>query len=90
MVIPSVGEAAALESKGDIAMALEGADMVFLTAGMGGGTGTGSIPIAAQVAQEMGIITIAVVTKPFGFEVGGRQKNAVRGIWQNCNLMSIR
>lgn len=77
---PRVGEAAALESKGDIAMALEGADMVFLTAGMGGGTGTGSIPIAAQVAQEMGIITIAVVTKPFGFEVGGRQKNASEGL----------
>lgn len=77
---PSVGEAAALESKGDIAMALEGADMVFLTAGMGGGTGTGSIPIAAQVAKELGIITIAVVTKPFGFEVGGRQKNAAEGL----------
>ncbi len=77
---PRVGESAALESKGDIAMALEGADMVFLTAGMGGGTGTGSIPIAAQVAKEMGIITIAVVTKPFGFEVGGRQKNAADGL----------
>ena len=77
---PGVGEAAALESKGDIAMALEGADMVFLTAGMGGGTGTGSIPIAAQVAKEMGIITVAVVTKPFGFEVGGRQKNAAEGL----------
>ncbi|MCJ7716834.1 MAG: cell division protein FtsZ, partial [Anaerolineales bacterium] len=77
---PGVGEAAAMESKGDIAMALEGADMVFLTAGMGGGTGTGSIPVAAQVAKEMGIITIAVVTKPFGFEVGGRQKNAADGL----------
>lgn len=77
---PSVGEAAALESKGDIAMALEGADMVFLTAGMGGGTGTGSIPVAAQVAKELGIITVAVVTKPFGFEVGGRQKNAAEGL----------
>jgi cell division protein FtsZ len=77
---PRVGEAAALESKGDIAMALEGADMVFLTAGMGGGTGTGSIPVAAQVAKEMGIITVAVVTKPFGFEVGGRQKNAADGL----------
>ncbi len=77
---PRVGEAAAQESKGDIAMALEGADMVFLTAGMGGGTGTGSIPVAAQVAKEMGIITVAVVTKPFGFEVGGRQKNAADGL----------
>jgi len=77
---PGVGEAAALESKGDIAMALEGADMVFLTAGMGGGTGTGSIPVAAQVAKELGIITVAVVTTPFGFEVGGRQKNADEGL----------
>lgn len=77
---PSVGEAAALESKGDIAMALEGADMVFLTAGMGGGTGTGSVPVVAEVAKEMGIITVAVVTKPFGFEVGGRQKNAAEGL----------
>jgi cell division protein FtsZ len=54
--------------------------MVFLTAGMGGGTGTGSIPVVAQVAKEMGIITVAVVTKPFGFEVGGRQKNAADGL----------
>lgn len=77
---PRVGEAAALESKGDIAMALEGADMVFLTAGMGGGTGTGSIPVVAQIAKEMDIITVAVVTKPFGFEVGGRQKNAADGL----------
>ena len=73
---PGVGEAAAIESKNEIKEALEGADMVFLTAGMGGGTGTGSIPIAAQIAKEMGVITIAVVTKPFGFEVGGRQRNA--------------
>ena len=77
---PRVGEEAALESKSDIALALEGADMVFLTAGMGGGTGTGSIPVAAQVAQDMGIATIAVVTKPFAFEVGGRQRNAAEGL----------
>ncbi len=77
---PSVGEQAALESKSDIALALEGADMVFLTAGMGGGTGTGAIPVAAQIAKEMGIATIAVVTKPFAFEVGGRQRNAVEGL----------
>ena len=77
---PRVGEAAALESKGDIAMALEGADMVFLTAGMGGGTGTGSIPVVAEIAKEMDIITVAVVTKPFGFEVGGRQSNAADGL----------
>ncbi len=77
---PRVGEQAALESKSDIALALEGADMVFLTAGMGGGTGTGSIPIAAQIAKDMGIATIAVVTKPFAFEVGGRQRNAAEGL----------
>ncbi len=77
---PRVGEEAALESKSDIALALEGADMVFLTAGMGGGTGTGSIPVAAQIAKDMGIATIAVVTKPFAFEVGGRQRNAAEGL----------
>ena len=77
---PQVGEQAALESKSDIALALEGADMVFLTAGMGGGTGTGSIPVAAQIAKDMGIATIAVVTKPFAFEVGGRQRNAAEGL----------
>jgi len=77
---PRIGEEAALESKSDIALALEGADMVFLTAGMGGGTGTGSIPVAAQIAQDMGIATIAVVTKPFAFEVGGRQRNAAEGL----------
>ena len=77
---PRVGEAAAIESINEIKEALEGADMVFLTAGMGGGTGTGSIPVAAQVAKELGVITIAVVTKPFGFEVGGRQKNAADGL----------
>jgi cell division protein FtsZ len=77
---PQVGEAAAIESENEIKEVLEGADMVFLTAGMGGGTGTGSIPVAAQIAKEMGVITIAVVTKPFGFEVGGRQKNATDGL----------
>ncbi|MGB2955603.1 MAG: cell division protein FtsZ [Anaerolineales bacterium] len=77
---PRVGEQAALESKSDLALALEGADMVFLTAGMGGGTGTGSIPVAAQIAKDMGIATIAVVTKPFAFEVGGRQRNAAEGL----------
>jgi len=77
---PEIGRRAAEESESEIALALEGADMVFLTAGMGGGTGTGSIPIAARIAKEMGVATIAVVTKPFAFEVGGRQKNAVEGL----------
>ncbi len=77
---PRVGEQAAQESREEIARTLEGADMVFLTAGMGGGTGTGSIPVAAEVATELGIATIAVVTRPFAFEVGGRQRNAAEGL----------
>lgn len=77
---PEVGRKAAEESESEIALALEGADMVFLTAGMGGGTGTGAISIAARIAKDMGVATIAVVTKPFAFEVGGRQKNAAEGL----------
>ncbi len=77
---PEVGRKAAEESESEIALALEGADMVFLTAGMGGGTGTGSIPVAARIAQDLGVGSIAVVTKPFAFEVGGRQRNAVEGL----------
>jgi cell division protein FtsZ len=77
---PEVGQNAAEESAKLIAAALEGADMVFLTAGMGGGTGTGSIPIAAKIARSIGAVTIAVVTMPFSFEMGRRQKNASEGI----------
>lgn len=77
---PEIGRRAAEESESEIALALEGADMVFLTAGMGGGTGTGSIPIAARIAKELGVGSIAVVTKPFAFEVGGRQRNAAEGL----------
>jgi cell division protein FtsZ len=77
---PSVGRAAAEESWRQIAAALQGADMVFLTAGMGGGTGTGSIPVAAKIARTMGAVTIAIVTTPFSFEMGRRQKNAQEGI----------
>ncbi len=77
---PEIGEAAAEESYREIASALEGADMVFLTAGMGGGTGTGSIPIAARVAKAIGAITVAIVSTPFSFEMGRRQKNANSGI----------
>jgi cell division protein FtsZ len=77
---PKVGEAAAEESYGELNRALLGADMVFLTAGMGGGTGTGSIPIAARVARNLGAVTIAIVTMPFSFEVGRRQKNAREGL----------
>ncbi len=77
---PTSGEAAAEESYKDLNDALAGADMVFLTAGMGGGTGTGSIPIAARVARSLGAVTVAVVTMPFMFEVGRRQTNARDGL----------
>ncbi len=73
--IPAVGEQAARESKEDIEMALEGADMVFITAGMGGGTGTGASPVVAKIAKDLGALTIGIVTRPFRFEgpVRGRQ-----------------
>lgn len=77
---PRVGEAAAQESCQEISDALSGADMVFLAAGMGGGTGTGSIPIAAEIARSIGAVTIAVVTTPFSFEMGRRQRNATEGL----------
>lgn len=73
---PKIGEAAAEESYRELNAALNGADMVFLTAGMGGGTGSGAISIAARVAKTLGAVTIAIVTTPFSFEVGRRQKNA--------------
>jgi cell division protein FtsZ len=78
--IPAVGERAAEESFQALADALDGADMVFLTAGMGGGTGTGAIPVAARVAKTIGAVTIAIVTTPFSFEMGRRQKNAAIGL----------
>ncbi|MDD2694492.1 MAG: cell division protein FtsZ [Anaerolineales bacterium] len=77
---PQIGREAARESATDIARALEGADMVFLTAGMGGGTGTGAIPVAAEIARNSGAVTIAVVTTPFGFEMGKRQRNTTEGL----------
>ena len=77
---PDIGRQAAEESERAIADALEGADMVFLTAGMGGGTGTGSIPVAARIARSMGAVTIAIVTSPFSFEMGRRQRNANQGM----------
>ena len=73
---PEVGREAALESKDAIKDILTGADMVFVTCGMGGGTGTGAAPIVAEIAKEMGILTIGVVTKPFAFEGRVRMKNA--------------
>lgn len=77
---PSVGTKAAEESKDEIAAALQGADMLFVTAGMGGGTGTGAAPIVAEVAKELGILTVGVVTKPFSFEGKKRQIQAEQGV----------
>lgn len=76
---PEVGREAAIEDRNAIAELIDGADMLFITAGMGGGTGTGAAPVIAQVAKEMGILTVAVVTKPFAFE-GKRTKVAVDGL----------
>jgi cell division protein FtsZ len=77
---PIVGEKAAEESASDLIEALRGADMVFVTAGMGGGTGTGAAPVIARLANELGILTVAVVTRPFDFEGRERRKQAERGI----------
>ena len=77
---PEVGQKAAEETKGIIAEMLKDSDLVFITAGMGGGTGTGAAPVVAQLAKEMGILTIAVVTKPFNFEGRKRMENAERGL----------
>ena len=77
---PEVGRKSAEESRQQIAKALENTDMVFITAGMGGGTGTGGAPIVAEIAKEMDILTVAVVTKPFGFEGRRRMQQAERGI----------
>ena len=77
---PEVGRQAALEDRDQIMEALQGADMVFITTGMGGGTGTGAAPIIAEVAKEMGILTVAVVTRPFPFEGRRRMQVALKGI----------
>jgi cell division protein FtsZ len=77
---PEIGRDAALESKEHIRECLEGADMVFVTAGMGGGTGTGAAPIVASIAREMGILTVGVVTKPFQYEGQRRHKHAEEGL----------
>ena len=78
---PEIGRAAAMEDRDRIAELIRGADMLFLTAGMGGGTGTGAAPVVAQVAKELGILTVAVVTKPFSFE-GKRTRLAQEGLEQ--------
>ncbi len=78
--VPEVGEKAAEENIDDIADAIRGADMIFVTCGMGGGTGTGAAPVVARVAKEQGILTVGVVTKPFKFEAKTRMNNAIMGI----------
>ena len=77
---PEVGQKAAEESAEDLAEAVKGADMVFVTCGMGGGTGTGAAPVVAKIAKDMGILTVGVVTKPFRFEAKARMINALNGI----------
>jgi cell division protein FtsZ len=77
---PEIGQRAAEESRDEITQVLKGADMVFVTAGMGGGTGTGAAPVIAEVAKELGILTVGVVTKPFLFEGKQRMVNAEKGI----------
>ncbi|WP_122790526.1 cell division protein FtsZ [Intestinibacillus sp. Marseille-P6563] len=77
---PAIGQKAAEESKDEITAALEGADMVFITAGMGGGTGTGAAPVVAEIAHNMGILTVGVVTRPFSFEGKKRIDQALQGI----------
>jgi len=79
---PEIGRQAAEESREAITEALRGSDLVFITAGMGGGTGTGAAPVVAQIAKELGALTVAVVTKPFGFEGRRRMNNADQGIAQ--------
>ncbi len=87
---PEIGEKAAEESRELLADALKGTDMVFVTAGMGGGTGTGAAPVVAQIAKEMGILTIGVVTKPFKFEGKNRLRQAEKGIEKlNENVDSL-
>lgn len=77
---PEVGEKAAEENTEELTQALKGADMVFVTCGMGGGTGTGAAPVVARIAKDMGILTVGVVTKPFRFEAKQRMNNAIGGI----------
>jgi cell division protein FtsZ len=77
---PNVGQKAAEESRDDLVEALKGADMVFIAAGMGGGTGTGAAPIVAEIARELGALTVGVVTRPFAFEGTQRRKNAEHGL----------
>ena len=84
---PGVGRQAAMEDRERIQEAISGTDMLFITAGMGGGTGTGAAPVIAQIAKEMGVLTVAVVTKPFGFERGRRMAQADQGIEELAGIV---
>ena len=84
---PGIGRQAALEDRERIQEAIEGSNMLFITAGMGGGTGTGAAPVIAQIAKELGILTVAVVTKPFGFERSKRMSQADAGIRELSNAV---
>lgn len=87
---PEIGRKAALETEKDIREALQGADMVFIAAGMGGGTGTGAAPVFAKIARELGALTVGVITKPFTFEGMKRRKQAVEGVDElRANVDSI-
>ena len=86
---PEVGRQAALEDTDKIIEVLEGSDMVFVTTGLGGGTGTGGAPIVASLATELGALTVAVVTKPFGFEGRRRLQQAEQGL-TSCMNQSIQ
>ena len=77
---PAIGQKAAEESRAELAQTLQGADLVFIAAGMGGGTGTGAAPVVAEVAKECGALTVGIVTKPFGFEGRRRMRQAEEGI----------
>ena len=78
--VPSIGQNAAEESREELSEAIKGADMVFVTCGMGGGTGTGAAPVVAEIAKSLGILTVGIVTKPFSFEAVRRMDNAIAGI----------
>ncbi len=86
---PEIGRKSAEESAEDLYNAMKGADMVFITAGLGGGTGTGAAPIVAQICREVGALTIGVVTRPFTFE-GNRECRPARRVWRNSRNMPIR
>lgn len=87
--IPEIGRSAAEESRDELVSAIEGADIVFIASGMGGGTGTGAAPYIASIAKEMGILTIAIVTKPFAFEGRTRMDKAIEGIAKLNDIADI-